>query len=52
MGLFNFVTGFIIGMYSGLYASKHYNVPDVPDPQTAYNKILKILEENKKPKDD
>ena len=52
MGLFNFISGFIIGLYSGLYASKNYNVPDVPDPQTAYQKVMKMLEENKKTKDD
>ena len=52
MGLFNFVSGFLVGVYSGLYASKHYNVPDVPDPQTVYQKILKMLEENKKTRDD
>ena len=51
MGLFNFVSGFLVGLYGGLYASKHYNVPEVPDPQTVYQKILKLLEENKKGKD-
>ena len=52
MGLFNFVSGFLVGLYSGLYASKHYNVPDVPDPQTVYQKVMKLLEENKKTKED
>ena len=52
MGLFNFVSGFAVGLYFGLYASKHYNVPDVPDPQTIYQKMLKVLEENKKDKKD
>ena len=51
MGLFNFVSGFLVGLYGGLYASKHYNVPEVPDPQAMYQKILKLLEDNKKGKD-
>ena len=50
MGLFNFVSGFAVGLYSGLYLAKNYNVPDIPDPQSVYNKILKFLEENKKDK--
>ena len=50
MGLFNFVSGFGVGLYLGLYVAKHYDVPDVPDPQTVYNKVLKILEDNKKEK--
>ena len=50
MGLFNFVSGFGVGLYLGLYVAKHYDVPDVPDPQTVYQKMLKILEDNKKDK--
>ena len=52
MGLFNFVSGFAVGLYSGLYLAKNYNVPDIPDPQAIYKKILKLLEENKKDKSD
>ena len=52
MGVFNFVSGLVVGLYSGLYIAKHYNVPDVPDPQHVYKKIVKLLEENKKDRDD
>ncbi len=52
MSLFNFVTGFVFGMYAGLYAAKHYNVPDVPEPMTIADKVKEFLEANKKTKDD
>ena len=52
MSLFNFVTGFLVGVYTGLYASKNYNVPDVPDPRTIVDKVKTFLEENKKPPSD
>ena len=52
MGLFNFVSGFAIGLYTGLYVAKNYNIPDIPDPGSMYNKLLKVLEENKKDKKD
>lgn len=48
MGLLNFFTGFLTGTYAGLYLAKHYNVPDVPDPQTLVDRIKKILEDNRK----
>lgn len=48
MSLFNFVTGFVTGVYAGLYAAKHYNVPDVPEPQTLVEKVKKFLDANKK----
>jgi len=50
MGLFNFVSGFLVGAYAGLYAAKHYNVPEVPDPQDLYEKLKKLAEENRKDK--
>ena len=50
MSLFNFFTGFLAGAYAGLYAAKHYNVPDVPEPATIVDKIKKILEDNRKDK--
>ena len=49
MSLFNFVTGFAAGLYAGLYAAKHYNVPDVPEPQTIVDKVKAFLDANKKP---
>ena len=52
MALFNFVSGFVVGLYAGVYAAKNYNVPDVPHPQSLYRKILKVLEDNKKDKSD
>jgi len=48
MGLFNFVTGFLVGGYTGLYLAKHYNVPDLPDPLQILDKLKKIAEEHKK----
>ena len=52
MSLFNFVTGFLTGMYAGLYAAKHYNVPDVPEPQKIIDVVKDFLEANKKPPSD
>jgi hypothetical protein len=55
MGLFKFVTGFAVGVYTGLFISKNYNVPDVPGPDELIDKLKKIAEdykkENKKPDD-
>lgn len=50
MGLFNFVTGFLLGGYTGLYLAKHYNVPDIPDPMQLVDKLKQIAEDNKKDK--
>lgn len=52
MGAFNFVTGFLVGLYSGLYVAKNYNVPDVPSPQLLFDKAKSWAEANKKSKDD
>jgi len=52
MSLFNFVTGFCAGVYAGIYASQHYNVPQVPEPQAIVDKVKSFLDANKKPKDD
>lgn len=52
MSIFNFVTGFLVGVYTGLYASKNYNVPDVPEPKKIIDTIKEFLEENKKPPSD
>ncbi len=49
MSLFNFVTGFLAGVYAGLYAAKHYNVPDVPEPQTIVDKVKEVMDTYKKP---
>jgi len=48
MGLFNFVTGFLVGGYTGLYLAKHYNVPDIPDPLQLLDKLKRIADEHKK----
>jgi len=50
MGLFNFVSGFLLGGYTGLYLAKHYNVPDLPDPLQLLDKLKQIADENKKDK--
>ena len=50
MGVFNFVTGFLLGGYTGLYLAKHYNVPDLPDPLQILDQMKKIAEDNKKDK--
>ena len=52
MSLFNFVTGFIVGTYAGLYAAKHYNVPDIPEPKTIINAVTDFLDNHKKDKKD
>ena len=52
MGLFKFVTGFAVGVYTGLYISKNYNVPDVPGPDEIKDKLMKLAEEYKKDKPD
>ncbi len=52
MGVFNFVTGFAVGVYTGLYLSKNYNVPNVPGPDEILAKLKQIAEENKKDKGD
>lgn len=52
MGLFNFVSGFAVGVYTGLYLSKNYKVPDVPSPEDIFNKVKKIAEDYKKEKPD
>lgn len=53
MGLFNFMTGFAAGVYTGLYLSKNYNVPEVPGPNEILDKLKKLSEDYKKdPKDD
>ena len=51
MGVLNFVTGFLVGGYAGLYVSKHYNVPDVPAPQELLEALKKLADSYKK-KDD
>lgn len=48
MGLFNFVTGVLTGLYAGIYLTQNYNVPAVPDPTSIVEKAKKFLEENKK----
>ena len=52
MGLFNFVTGFGLGTYFGLYIAKTYNIPEVPAPQDILEKLKKISEDYKKDKPD
>ena len=49
MSLFNFVTGFLTGVYAGLYAAKHYNVPEVPEPQTIVDKVRQLADSYRKP---
>ena len=51
MALFNFVTGFVAGIYAGMFLAQNYEVPKVTDPMTMWEKVKKIAEENKK-KDD
>jgi len=48
MSLFNFFTGFMTGVYAGLYAAKHYQVPDVPEPKTIYENVVKFIDGYKK----
>jgi hypothetical protein len=49
MSLINFVTGFVLGAYTGLYAVKHnYNVPQVPDPQEIVDYVKKFIEDSSK----
>ena len=52
MGLFNFVTGFGLGTYFGLYIAKTYNIPEIPAPQDILEKLKKISEDYKKDKPD
>ena len=52
MSLFNFVTGFLAGVYGGLYAAKHYNVPDVPEPAALVDKVKQFIDQFKKDGDD
>ena len=52
MGIWSHLISFSIGVYSGLYLAKNYNVPDVPEPEDIVNKIKKYLEDNKKDKKD
>ena len=48
MSMFNFVSGFLVGVYSGLYAAKHYNVPDVPEPNDIVQQVKSFLDMHKK----
>ena len=50
MGLFNFATGFVTGLYAALCLVKHYNVPDVPEPSELFDKIKSLAEGYKKDK--
>ena len=52
MGLLKFITGFAVGLYAGVYLVQHYNVPNVSDPVSIYNKALETLEKYKKDKPD
>jgi len=52
MGLTTHALSFLSGVYIGLYLSKNYNVPNVPNPDEIHNYIKKWLEENKKDKGD
>jgi len=48
MGLFNFVTGMLTGLYAGVYIAQNYNIPAVSDPGSLLERAKKFLEDNKK----
>ena len=52
MGLFNFVSGLLVGTYAGIYIAQQYNVPVLPDPGALVKKVQDWAEENKKRRND
>jgi len=51
MGLFNFVTGFVAGVYAGMFLAQNYEIPKVSDPVTMMDKVKKLAEDYKKKED-
>jgi len=51
MGLFNFMTGLMAGVYAGVYIAQNYEVPKVSDPVTMMDKVKKLAEDYKKTDD-
>jgi len=51
MGLFNFMTGLLTGMYAGVYLAQNYQVPKLSDPGTMLERLKEFAEDHKK-KDD
>lgn len=52
MGLFNFATGLVAGVYAGVFLAQNYNLPQLSDPSTMLEKIKEFAEANRKKKDD
>jgi len=51
MGLFNFVTGFVAGVYAGMFLAQNYEIPKVSDPVTMMDKVKRLAEDYKKKED-
>lgn len=39
---------FLVGVYAGIYADQHYQIPRVDDPKAIWKKLEEFVEKHKK----